>query len=172
MSTPWNRQITSSCCYENSFESKEPPRGSWGFYGSSDCTLNNCYRQSWSPPMCPLISVPTAHPPRCSCQSNHHSRIGIPSLIHSFTNDNIHWKSIDCLLFLHVCKYAVHVILQHALFLQQCFYFILFYFIFGLFRAAPTASGSYQARGPIGAAAASLHPWFELQYDLEEFVIK
>ena len=35
------------------------------------------------------------------------------------------------------------------------FYFILFY-LFLLFRAAPTAYGSSQARGPIGATAAGL----------------
>ena len=29
---------------------------------------------------------------------------------------------------------------------------------FVLFRAAPAARGSFQARGPIGAAAANLHP--------------
>ena len=32
-----------------------------------------------------------------------------------------------------------------------------FFFFFGLFRAAPTAYGSSQARGPIRAVAASLH---------------
>ena len=45
------------------------------------------------------------------------------------------------------------------------FYFILFYFIlfylfiwsFCLFRAAPTAYGGSQDRGPIGAVAAGLH---------------
>ena len=35
--------------------------------------------------------------------------------------------------------------------------FILFYLFILLFRAAPTAYGGSQARGPIGAAAASLH---------------
>ena len=39
--------------------------------------------------------------------------------------------------------------------------FFGFRFVFGflylLFRAAPTAYGRYQARGPIGATAASLH---------------
>ena len=43
---------------------------------------------------------------------------------------------------------------------MRVFYFILFYFIYLfilLFRAAPTAYESSQARGLIGAAAASLH---------------
>ena len=35
--------------------------------------------------------------------------------------------------------------------------FILFYFIFCLFRAVPAACGGSQARGLIGAVAASLH---------------
>ena len=37
------------------------------------------------------------------------------------------------------------------------FYFILFYFILVFFRAAPAAYGGSQARGLIGAVAASLH---------------
>ena len=36
-------------------------------------------------------------------------------------------------------------------------YFILFYFIFCLFRDAPTAYGDFQARGRIRAVAAGLH---------------
>ena len=35
--------------------------------------------------------------------------------------------------------------------------FFFFFFFFGLFRVAPTAYGSSQAKGPIEAAAASLH---------------
>ena len=34
---------------------------------------------------------------------------------------------------------------------------ILFFFFFGLLRAAPTAYGSSQAKGQIGAAVAGLH---------------
>ena len=37
------------------------------------------------------------------------------------------------------------------------FFFVWFFFFFCLFRAAPTAYGSSQARGQIGAAAAGLH---------------
>ena len=37
------------------------------------------------------------------------------------------------------------------------FYFILFFFLFCLFKATPMAYGGSQARGPIGAAAAGLH---------------
>ena len=33
----------------------------------------------------------------------------------------------------------------------------IFFFVFGLFRAAPMAYGGSQARGRIGAVAASLH---------------
>ena len=36
-------------------------------------------------------------------------------------------------------------------------YFILFIYLFLFFRAAPATYGSSQARGPIRAAAASLH---------------
>ena len=37
------------------------------------------------------------------------------------------------------------------------FYFILFFFLFCLFKATPMAYGGSQARGPVGAAAAGLH---------------
>ena len=41
--------------------------------------------------------------------------------------------------------------------LSFCFCFVLFCFVFCLFRAAPVAYGGSQARGPIRATAASLH---------------
>ena len=47
-----------------------------------------------------------------------------------------------------------YFIILFYLFCFVLFYFILFYL---LFRATPKAYGSLQARGPIGAAAASLH---------------
>ena len=34
---------------------------------------------------------------------------------------------------------------------------LIFYYLFFLFRVTPVAYGSFQARGQIGAAAASLH---------------
>ena len=37
------------------------------------------------------------------------------------------------------------------------FVFVLFCFVFGLFRDTPAAYGSSQAKGQIGATAASLH---------------
>ena len=37
------------------------------------------------------------------------------------------------------------------------FLFFFFFFFFCLFRAAPTAYGGSQARGPVGAVATSLH---------------
>ena len=42
---------------------------------------------------------------------------------------------------------------------EQCFvlFCFSFFFLFGLFKAAPAAYGSSQARGQIGAIAASLH---------------
>ena len=50
----------------------------------------------------------------------------------------------------------IRVIPQSAVF-QDVLIFYLFYFIFLLFRATPTAYGSSQPGGSIGAAAASLH---------------
>ena len=53
-------------------------------------------------------------------------------------------------------------ILYYRLFAQYKLYFIpsietlIIFFFFGLFRAAPTAHGGSQARGRIGATAASL----------------
>ena len=42
-------------------------------------------------------------------------------------------------------------------FLFLAFLLSFFFFFFGLFRAAPTASGGSQARGQIGAEAIGLH---------------
>ena len=39
----------------------------------------------------------------------------------------------------------------------SCFWSFLFFFFFCLFRAAPIAYGSCQARGQIGATSAGLH---------------
>ena len=40
---------------------------------------------------------------------------------------------------------------------QVHIFYMFFLFSFLLFRAAPTAYGGFQARGPIGATAAGLH---------------
>ena len=41
--------------------------------------------------------------------------------------------------------------------LGLCFFVFVFFSFFSLFRAAPAAYGSSQAKGQIGASAASLH---------------
>ena len=79
------------------------------------------------------------------------SKPQIPCPFHSFPSGNHKSALLGHDLFLF-CRQDY---LWHIFYL---FYFILFYFLsFCLSRAAPVAYGGSQARGAIGAVAASLH---------------
>ena len=56
------------------------------------------------------------------------------------------------------CKNAPLLVKELVNIKNEYRYFILFIFIFLLFRAAPEAYESFQARGRIGAIAPGLHP--------------
>ena len=56
-----------------------------------------------------------------------------------------------------VSSQIVYVFNPLFLFIHLFIYLFIFYLLFCLLRAAPMAHGGSQARGPIGAAGASLH---------------
>ena len=71
-------------------------------------------------------------------------------------------QSTDMIIFIYMNKYlAAEAFLQlytmELHFRKPLFFFFFFFFFFCLFRATPVAYGGFQARGLIGAVAASLH---------------
>ena len=73
----------------------------------------------------------------------------------------IHYILI-CIRYIMILPVKFYVIIIYIIIYNNIIYYIFFsffffFFVFCLFRAAPMACGSSQARGPIGVVATTLH---------------